>query len=89
MNTIESFKRNMIYISLLSSLSLSAMKTQADETLPTSEYEDSTSGFSDTDSTASMDNISIISDTDSTARMERILNVNGSVGTILHPEKSI
>lgn len=87
MNTIESFKRNMIYISLLSSLSLSAMKTQADETLPTSEYEDSTSGFSDTDSTASMDNISIISDTDSTARMERILNVNGSVGTILHPEK--
>ena len=63
MNTIESLKRNMIYISLLSSLTLSTMKTHANETGSNS------------------------STTDSIASMERVLNINGSFGSILHPEK--
>jgi len=72
MNTIESFKRNMIYISLLSSLTLSAMNAQADETTPASEYEDTTANFPSTDPTASI---------------KRILNIDGPFGSILHPSK--
>lgn len=59
MNIIASFKRNVIYISLLSSLTLSTMETQASVSVP-NRSED------------------IIG---------KILNINGTLGSILNPEE--